>query len=181
VIPLLRIQARRLAHLASRSQWGARAVVALAPVVTLLAGGLAGADVHWWLVALVAFVALTAAAQPDSQAASVVLVLLVVFWWWSVPSASGAPVLLAAAATIAVHVAAALASYGPANLEISRGLVRLWVGRGLLLWAVALAAWATSRLARPEAVSMVLALVVVAGVAFWAWARFGPATRPGEG
>ncbi|MEP6816164.1 MAG: hypothetical protein ABI873_11495 [Marmoricola sp.] len=171
---------RRVARAASPSQWCVRGVVLLAPQVTLLAGGLAGAEVRWWVVVLVAFAALTTAVQPDGHAAGVTLFLLVVFWWWSVPSASGAGVLVAAAAMIALHVGATLAAYGPSTLEIAADLVRVWVRRALLLWAVAFAAWAMARLAPPGGVSLVLALVLVAGVAWWAAVRFGPAAVSGE-
>lgn len=178
--PKLSYEVRRVGRAASPSQWCARGLVVIAPFVTLLAGGLAGAEVSWWVVVIVAISGLTSAVQPDSHAAAVTLFLLVVFWWWSVPSAAGAPVLLAAAGTITLHVAATLAAYGPSTLELAGDLVRLWVDRGLLLWALALAAWATGRVASPGGVSAVLALVVVAGVAWWAAVRFGPATVSGK-
>lgn len=180
----VRLQARRLAQrlagAASRSQWCVRAIVALAPLAVLLAGTLAGAQAHWWVFALVGAAGLTGAVQPDSHATAVTQVLLVVFWWWSVPSSNGVLVLVAAAAVVALHVAATLAAYGPPNLELGAALVRLWVARGLLLWLLAFAAWATGRLAAPAAVSLVLALVAVAGLTWWAAVRFAAADVPGE-
>lgn len=176
----LRRQVGRVARIASPGQWLTRAVVVLAPLVVLLAAGLAGAQLRWWFVAVIVAGGLTAAVQADSHAAGVTLFLLMVFWWWSVPSASGVPVLVAAAAVIALHVAGTLAAYGPSTLELDADLVRLWVRRGLLLWAVSVAAWVAGRLAPPVEVSVVAALVVVAAVAWWAAIRFGPATVPGE-
>jgi len=176
----LRRQVRRVARIASPVQWLTRTVVVLAPLVVLLAAALAGAELRWWFVGVIVAGGLAAAVQADSHAAGVTLFLLMVFWWWSVPATSGVPVLVAAAAVIALHVAGTLAAYGPATLELDADLVRLWVRRGLLLWAVSVAAWAAGRLASPVEVSVVVALFVVAAVAWWAAIRFGPATAPGE-
>ncbi|MGI9156518.1 MAG: hypothetical protein ACR2FG_07760 [Marmoricola sp.] len=173
--------ARAAAGSASPSGWGARAVVVATPFVVLAAGTWDGARVGWLLAALVALGGVASAVQPTSHVATGTLLLLVLFWWWWVPSASDAPVLLAAAALIAFHVATTLSAYGPPTMDLPGDLVRRWLGRGLLVWLVALLAWAAERLTSPSDVAVVLALVVVGGVAWWAAFRFGPTTETGQG
>lgn len=171
---------RRLARVASPGQWLARGTIVVAAFGTVLAGGAAGAHLHWLLVVLVGAAALATAVQPDSHAGGVTLFLLVMFWWWTVPSGSDPMVLVAATALVALHVAATLAAYGPSTLVIEPDLVRLWLRRGGLLWGAAFAAWAAGRVTSPGGVSLVLALVAVTGVAWWAAVRFGPGTVAGE-
>jgi hypothetical protein len=173
-------QLRRLARVASPGQWLARGTVVVAALGTVLAGGLAGGRIHWLLVVLVLVSAIVTALQPDSHAGGVTLFLLVMFWWWTVPSTDGPMVLVAATCLVALHVAATLAAYGPSTLVIEPELVGLWMRRAGLLWGAAFAAWAAGRIASPGGVSLVLALLVVTGVAWWAAVRFGPAAVPGE-
>lgn len=177
----VRLQLRRVARVASPGQWLARGVVVLAALGTVVVGGVAGAQIHWQLVLLVGAGALATAVQPDSHAGGVTMFVLVMFWWWTVPAATGAMVLVAATAMVALHVAAALAAYGPSTMVTEPDLVRVWVRRGMLLWGVAFAAWAAGRVASPGTVSVVLALVAVTGVAWWAAVRFGSASAQGEG
>lgn len=184
MIARVRRRVRVTADAVSPSGWGARAVVVLTPFVVLGAAGLDGARVGWWLVALVAFGAVAAAAQPTSHAAAGTLLVLVVFWWWSVPavrSVSDAPVLLAAAAMTAFHVTTTLCAYGPPTMGLPADLTRRWLGRGLLIWLVALLAWLAERLAAPSELAAVLALALVGGVAWWAGSGFRTSTAAGDG
>lgn len=129
-----------------RSQVLLRTVVALGPVVALLATGPAGHWPPWWLVVPVVAGAGLAAAAPDSPLpAGVGLVVLV---WWTVSLGDGVPasVLVAAAALLAAHLAALLASYGPAAMPLDPATLRLWARRGALVLLVVPGAFAATRL-----------------------------------
>lgn len=129
-----------------RSQVLLRTVVALGPVVALLATGPAGHWPPWWLVVPVVAGAGLAAAAPDSPLpAGVGLVVLV---WWTVSLGDGVPasVLVAAAALLAAHLAALLASYGPAAMPLDPATLLLWARRGALVLLVVPGAFAATRL-----------------------------------
>ncbi|MCB0896648.1 MAG: hypothetical protein KDB43_14980 [Nocardioidaceae bacterium] len=157
-----------------RSQVLLRTVVALGPVVALLATGPAGHWPPWWLVVPVVAGAGLAAAAPDSPLpAGVGLVVLV---WWTVSLGDGVPasVLVAAAALLAAHLAALLASYGPAAMPLDPATLLLWARRGALVLLVVPGAFAATRLldGEPEqpgiwvlGVAVACAATVVATVA----------------
>lgn len=120
---------------ATPAAWVLRLVVALGPLVAVLAGTLAGARPSVLLLLAVGSLATVAAALPDSGAGAVVL-LLVGGWWGLRVDGLPAVLLLASAALVAAHVAGVLAAYGPAHLRLPGALVRRWARRGLLLWSV---------------------------------------------
>jgi hypothetical protein len=85
---------------------------------------------HWAVVVLVVASAARWASAPDHPAGAVALVLVV--GWWSVHDVLDWRVPVVAALLLAAHIAATLASYGPATLAVDPHLARLWLGRGLL-------------------------------------------------
>lgn len=149
----------------------ARALVVLLPLVAVAAAGQRPATP--FLVVLVAL-ALSWGVAPESPVGQVVLVLVVGWWGVRVADPLHAGVLLAATALLGAHVAALLASYGPARMPLDRGLVLLWVRRALLSLLVLPVAWAAAvgLDAAPEQPAMwtvalvtVVGLVVAAGLA----------------
>jgi hypothetical protein len=119
-------------------------------VVALLMTGPAGNWPPWWLVVPVLGLAAGSAAAPDSPVgAAAGLVVLV---WWTIALGDGVPAsaVVAAAALLAGHVAALLASYGPAPMPLDAATVRLWVRRGALALLTVPGAWAVARLLRGE-------------------------------
>lgn len=118
-----------------------RGVVLTAPVVALLLVAGAGDPPPGWAVALVVVLALGWACLPESVLGT--FTLLAVLAWWGTADLDGAPVLAVPAATLLLvaHVAAVLASYGPADLPVDRALALLWLRRTLLVGMSAPAAW----------------------------------------
>ena len=73
----------------------------------------------------------------------------------------------------AAHVAGLLAAYGPARVALDRGLVLVWVRRGLLAFVAAPVAYVAAvflddpdALMWPLAVAVLVVLVLVAGLRF---------------
>ncbi len=152
-----------------------RFLVAFGPMVALMATGLVGHPPRGWLLVLTLALALGFAWAPESVLGTTVMVLVLV--WWGVSASDSLPpeALVAAAALLAAHVAAVLASYGPAGLPVDPALVRRWVVRGVLVFLAAPGTWlvATALQGRPEVagvwvVGLVGAVVAVslAGFAF---------------
>jgi hypothetical protein len=133
-----------------RSQLVLRAIVLLGPMVALLMTGPAGSWPPWWLVVPVLALAAASATAPDSPiGATTGLAVLV---WWTIALGDGVPAsaLVAAAGLLASHVAALLASYGPAAMPLDAATVRLWVRRGALVLLTVPGAWGVARLLRGE-------------------------------
>jgi hypothetical protein len=146
----------------SAQQWLLRGTVPAATLLTVVAERLAGAPRQHLAFLLVAVaLSLLTAALPDSSAGLFLVLLLAWHWSVSVPDRLTGWLLLPALAILAIHVAATLASYGPASLVLDRALLRLWGGRCLLAAAAAGATW------------LVAALASGAGVPGGAWALGG--------
>lgn len=135
---------------AARSQILQRAVVFLGPVVAVLATGPAGNWPPWWIAGVVVAIAAAAAYDPDSPYGTGAG--LVVLGWWAIALEEGLPasILVAAAGLVAAHVAALLASYGPATMPLDAATLRLWLGRTALVLVTVPAAWALAVLLRGE-------------------------------
>jgi hypothetical protein len=156
------------------SQLLLRALVLLGPVVALLATGPAGHWPPWWVVVPVVGLAGAFAAVPDSPV-GVGLFLVVVVWWTIALGDDIQPAaMVAAAALLVAHLAAQVASYGPATLPVELATLRLWGLRAVVLLATIPATWAAARLLRgqPEpagvwilATAAAVAATVVATVA----------------
>lgn len=132
------------------SQVVLRALVLLGPVVALLATAPAGHGPPWWLVVVVAGLSALAAATPDSPALAGVFLVVVVWWTMSLRDDVQAEVMVAAAALVVAHVAALLASYGPATMPVDGATLRLWSLRaGAVLLSVP-AVWGVAELVRGE-------------------------------
>jgi hypothetical protein len=129
----------------TRGQWALRSVVALGPVVALLARTPSQGAPRLWLLLLTIALGCGWAVAPESVVGAVLL-LLVGFDWAS-GSDGSLPVLavLAAAVLLAAHVAALVLSYGPDTLPLSPPVVRLWSRRAVLVFLVAPAIWVLAR------------------------------------
>ena len=135
---------------AARSQVLLRVVVFLGPVVAVLATGPAGNWPPWWIAG--AAVAIAAAASYDPDGPNGTGTGLVVLGWWAIALEDGLPasILVAAAGLVAAHLAALLASYGPATMPVDAATLRLWGGRGALVLITVPAAWALALALRGE-------------------------------
>lgn len=148
-----------------------RVLVVLLPLLSVAAAGQRPATPFLLVLAVLA---LGWGVAPESPVGQVVLVLVVGWWGVRVADPLQPTVLLAGAALLGAHVAALLASYGPARLPVDRHLALLWVRRGLLAALVVPVAWAAvlGLDAAPEqptlwtvALVTVAVLVVAAGLA----------------
>jgi hypothetical protein len=147
-----------------------RLAIAGGPVVALTASGLDADFPPGWLLALVVVVSSGHAFLPESGLGTFGM-LLVVAWWGLGPVAElGAPpasIVLAAAGLVVAHCAAILASYGPGDLPLDRGMLSTWVRRGVVaglavpvIWFVAVAVEG-----QPEPAGIWVAALVAATVA----------------
>lgn len=117
-----------------------RVLVLVGPVVALLATGPAGNWPGGWLVALTVVMAVGFAAMPESALGTGAMCVVVV-WWAAALDGVHPEAVLAAGSLLLAHLAALLLSYGPAKLPVDRGLLLLWVARGLLVGVFAPAVW----------------------------------------
>jgi hypothetical protein len=148
----------------SRSAVLARVLVVLLPLVAVAAAGQRPATPF---VVVLAVLAVAWAAAPESPVGWIVLVLVIGWWGVRVADPLQPTVLLAAAALLGAHVAALLASYGPARLSIGGPLALLWVRRTLLALLVVPVAWAAALGldgAPDQPALWTVALVTVAGL-----------------
>ncbi|MEP9364286.1 hypothetical protein ABLE68_15065 [Nocardioides sp. CN2-186] len=163
---------RRLGDL-STSQIVLRALIIVGPVVAVLATGPAGHWPPWWMVAAVLALASGFAALPESPVG--VVTFLVVLAWWLLALDDGlhTSVLVVAAALVVTHIAAQLASYGPAAMPVDAALTRVWVQRGIVVLLAVPVVWGLARLLRGDpdqpgiwviGVAATLAATVAAGI-----------------
>lgn len=152
----------------STGQRVVRLLVAVLPVLAVVCTVGAGEAPAAWFVALVGLLSLGWATFPESAAGATVLVLVLA--WWGIGLRDGLDpwALVAAAALLAAHVAATLASYGPATMPVDAALARLWVRRATLVYLAApatfLLAGSVRDVAPPAGVwAAGLAAVAVAG------------------
>ncbi|MBB6629067.1 hypothetical protein H5V45_17200 [Nocardioides sp. KIGAM211] len=131
-------------------QWWLRAVIALGPPAALLCTSFVGAVPAWWLVILVVALSLVFAAVPEGPVGTVAFVVVIAWWGVSLRDGLHPQAIAAACALVAAHVAAVLASYGPALLQPDRPTVLLWVRRGCLVALVAPLVWALAALVRDQ-------------------------------
>jgi hypothetical protein len=129
----------------SRGQWALRLLVLLGPVVALLAQWPSLGPPRPWLVALTLALAGGWALVPESVVGGVVLLVVAFSWVNGLEHRLPLGALVAAAALLVAHLAALLASYGPARLPVSPSVVRVWVRRGVLLFLSAPAVWLLAR------------------------------------
>ena len=166
----------------TRGSWVLRLLVALGPLVALLASGAGGAPPPVWLVVAVTGLGLGAAVRPESPLGAGAF-LLVLARWALGPEQPGPPLaaLLAAAGLLVAHVAAVLVSYGPDRLPVDRALLRRWVVRGAGALALAPVAWGLARAVegRPAPAGVWVAALVAVSVAA-ARGRGDAARRPGR-
>ena len=132
------------------SQLVLRSLVLLGPIVALFATGPAGHWPPWWLAVPVVGLAGAFAAMPDSPYGAGVSLAVVVWWTISLSDELQAEVMVAAAALVIAHLAAQVASYGPAALPIEAATLRRWGLRSALVLVTVPAVWGVARLLRGE-------------------------------
>ncbi|MFN8193648.1 MAG: hypothetical protein U0R80_05100 [Nocardioidaceae bacterium] len=159
----------------SRAQWVLRVLVALCPLGATLATGPAGSWPSPVLLVPVGVLAVGAAVAPESLAAAVACCLVLASWALAPVDPLHPMVLVASALLLVTHLAAMLAAAGPGGVTPEAALVRLWVLRGVLVWAPAPVLFAVARGLRgaPEppyvwvgGLAAVVVALVVTGVQF---------------
>ncbi len=147
-------------------QLGLRLLVALGPLVAVLATGLVGHPPEGWLLLLTLALALVFAWQPESVLGTAVMVLVLLWWGVSLRDGLHPEALVAAAGLLVSHVAATLASYGPGALPVDPALARRWLVRGVLVFLAAPATWLVATgLRGPSEVAGVWVVGLVGAVA----------------
>jgi hypothetical protein len=117
-----------------------RCLVGVGAGTVLAAAAAGGAVVPLWQQATLLGLAALAACRPDSAAGSLLLVGSA-FVWASTPESLTPWVLVAAAGMVVAHVAALVASTGPATVRVDRAQVNRWAVRVALVWVAAAVAW----------------------------------------
>lgn len=115
------------------AQAALRITIVAGMMVALLATGLRGAWPAWWLVLLVAGLAVAFALLPEAPMGTVATGLVLAWWGFAFRGGPYPEALLAAAGLLTAHVAAVVAGYGPRDLPPDPGTVRLWVVRGAVV------------------------------------------------
>jgi hypothetical protein len=127
------------------SVWLLRGVVAVAVLVSLLAGVPEGYQPPALLVVVVAAGAVLAAFRPEHLVLSITLGAVVAWWALQLRGEMPAAALVAAAAIIAAHAAATVLGYGPPALPVDPALGLLWALRAGMSWTAALVVWTVGR------------------------------------
>ena len=122
-----------------RQQWLLRGAMAL----LLVAAPLASAPdlPPTWLLVLVVALAAGWARRPESSAGAVAFVLVLAWWGIGADDPLRPGLLGAAVALLGAHVAATLASYGPARMHVGLPLVLLWGRRAALCCVPPVVVW----------------------------------------
>lgn len=129
----------------SPQQAALRLLVLLGAGGFLLAERAAGSSFSGWWLGAVAVAAVAAAVLPDSFAPLALVLLLGGHWAFELRDELGGGLLVATGCLLVVHVAAALASYGPTSVVLDAGLLRLWAVRATVAVAAAVPVWALGR------------------------------------
>lgn len=137
-------QLERVVH-ASPQQQVLRGVAGSAAAGFPVLVGLAGGSSHPWGAALVVLLAVGLVLMPDSALPLAWMAAATLLWVASMPDAVDVSVLVAAADLIVVHVACTLAAYGPPELTVPAGLLRLWLARAALMLSSTLLLWLATR------------------------------------
>jgi hypothetical protein len=121
--------------------WVLRVLVAVGPLVALLAGVPQGYPPSVFMVVVVTVGGVLFALVPEHFVGAGVMGVVVL--WWAAAVGEGIPVasLVAAAALLTSHVAATLLALGPARVVLDRAVVLRWAVRSLLVWPAALVVW----------------------------------------
>lgn len=127
-------------------QWVLRLVAVPATVAFLVIAGLAGGRLAPALVVAVMLLCAVVVLAPDSGAALGLLMVLLGSWLLRVPEQLGAWTVLAAVDLVLLHLAVALASYGPPATVLEPAMLRVWTRRAVLLAGAAVAGWLAARL-----------------------------------
>lgn len=120
--------------------WPAIALRSLLLVLPCAALALALPEVpHWAVLAGVVVGGAVWARTPDHAIG--VAPLALVAGWWAAHGVVDWRVLVVGVLLLATHLAATVASYGPATLAVDGRLARLWLARGLLALVPMPVAW----------------------------------------
>lgn len=121
-------------RLGTPAQAALRITIVAGVMVALLATGLRGVWPAWWLVVLVAGLAVAFALLPEAPMGTVATGLVLAWWGFAFRGGPYPEALLAAAGLLAAHLAAVVAGYGPRDLPPDPATVRLWAVRGAVVF-----------------------------------------------
>ena len=119
------------------AQAALRTTIVAGVMVALLATGLRGVWPAWWLVVLVAGLAVAFALLPEAPMGTVATGLVLAWWGFAFRGGPYPEALLAAAGLLTAHLAAVVAGYGPRDLPPDPATVRLWAVRGAVVFLAA--------------------------------------------
>lgn len=131
----------------NRQQWLLRASTLLAPAVALGVEVRSGAALHSWIVVLLGGFTLLSVLLPDSHAPLAVTLLVGGYWGMEVGQELSVSLLVVTLALLVFHVSCLLASYGPPSVVLDPPLLRLWWGRSMVAFSVAVLVWLVGRVA----------------------------------
>lgn len=131
--------------LASRQNILLRGVIGLACAQFVALVLWAGGDYHPFFILAVGGLVAVSLLLPDSGAPTFLVLGLGLLWAVSVPETLSAWTLAAALDLLVVHLACALAAYGPPQVVLDRVLLAVWAGRAALLAAVTALVWLGGR------------------------------------
>jgi len=121
--------------------WALRAVVALGPLVAILAPAPQGFTPSAFSIVVVLVASVAWALVPDNVLAGGALVLVLVWWTFVVGAALPFTSVVAAAALVLSHSAATVLGYGPPRAQLDRRLLSTWTLRAAAVWPAALVIW----------------------------------------
>ena len=130
--------------LASRQQVGLRAVPLLVTPLFLWLTVELGSPFHPVLSVILVLLAAGAALLPDSSVPLFLVLALAATWALEVPDTLSGWTLPAAFLLMAVHVACAVASYGPPALALDRRTLAAWGTRALVMASATAIVWAVT-------------------------------------
>lgn len=125
-----------------------RALVPVGILGALFSTALVGVTPAWWLVVLVAGLSIGCAVAPESVLGTAAMVLVLAWWGISLRDGLHPEALLAAAGLLLAHVAALLASLGPATMPSGGRVLRLWAVRATLVFLASPLVWAMASMVR---------------------------------
>jgi hypothetical protein len=132
------------------AQVALRGTVVAGLMVALLATGMRGVWPAWWLVVLVAGLAVAFALLPEAPMGTVATGLVLAWWGFAFEDGPHPQALVSVAGLLVAHLAAVVAGYGPRELQPDPATLRLWAVRGAVVFLASPAVYVVAMLLREQ-------------------------------